>query len=335
MIGKAFTALCLVGAALIAAAAPAAAQSAKLVFAIPGVPPIYSAVIAYVAEKEGFFKKYGADVELRNFDSGTAGARAVVAGDADFAISPSPLIISQIANADVSLVAIYGFPNPDWAIGSTDEKKASCHEMAGQQVGVDTPGGARSIALKDMLVGCGMKIEDVQQVPLGSQTAAAMVAGQITFGVLHLDDVPEIESHGKQVAIVTTLSKTVPTSHYLLGVARKDRLAEKREAFVKMLAGLIEAGRFMSDPKNADQVAQIATVTGRSQEIAKGALKRYLDIGFWAVTDDGLEQKKLDAVTQDLVKIGNIKPGKTPPSYERLVDRSVWRDANALVGHSP
>lgn len=331
MIGKTFTALCIAGAALIAAAAPASAQSAKLVFAIPGVPPIFSAVIAYVAEKEGFFKKYGADVELRNFDSGTAGARAVVAGDADFAISPSPLIISQIANADVSLVAIYGFPNPDWAIGSTDEKKSTCRDLAGQQVGVDTPGGARSIALKDMLVGCGMKIEDVEQVPLGSQTAAAMVAGQITFGVLHLDDVPEIESHGKKVTIVTTLSKTVPTSHYLLGVARKDRLAAQRDAFVKMLAGLIEAGRFMSDPKNADAVAAIATVTGRSQEIAKGALKRYLEIGFWAVADDGLEQKKLDAVTADLVKIGNIKPGKTPPSYARLVDRSVWRDANALV----
>jgi NitT/TauT family transport system substrate-binding protein len=331
MIGKAITALCILGASLTAAAEPAAAQTAKLVFAIPGVPPIFSAVIAYVADKQGFFKKYGADVELRNFDSGTAGARAVVAGDADFAISPSPLIISQIANADVSLVAIYGFPNPDWAVGSTDAKKATCRDMAGQQIGVDTPGGARSIALKDMLVGCGMKIEEVQQVPLGSQTAAAMVAGQITFGVLHLDDVPEIESHGKPVTIVTTLSKTVPTSHYLLGVARKDRLVEKRDAFVKMLAGLIDAARFMSDPKNADQVAAIATVTGRSPEIAKGALQRYLAIGFWAIADDGLEQKKLDAVTEDLVKIGNIKPGKTPPSYARLVDRSVWRDADALV----
>jgi len=29
--------------------------------------------------------------------------------------------------------------------------------------------------------------------------------------------------------------------------------------------------------------------------------------------------------------VGNIKPDKTPASYERLVDPTVWRDAYALV----
>jgi NitT/TauT family transport system substrate-binding protein len=318
-------------AALVAAQAGHAADAPKIVFAIPGVPPIYSTVIAYVADKEGLFKKYGADVELRQFDNGTAGARAVVAGDADLAMSPTPLIISQIANADIDLVAIYGLPNPDWAIGSTDAKKASCKDLAGQPVGVDTPGGARSLALKSMLAACGMKSEQVQEVALGSQTAGAMAAGQITFGVLHLDDAPEIESHGKSVTIVTTLAKSVPESHYILAVARRDRLKEKRDGFVGMLAGLIAAGRFMSDPKNADAVAEIGTVTGHTKEISKGALARFLAIGFWAVDNDGLDRAKLDAVTKQQVEIGNVKPGKTAPDYDRLVDRSVWRDADALV----
>jgi NitT/TauT family transport system substrate-binding protein len=331
MMRRALIILCALAALPLFARGASAAEGHKLVVAIPGVPPIFSSVVAYVAQKEGFFKKYGADVELRGFDSGTAGARAAVAGDVDFAISPTPLIISQVANAGVDLVAIYGFPNPDWALGTTDGAKAKCGDLKGQQVGVDTPGGARSIALKQMLVGCHMTLADVQQVPLGSQTAAAMIAGQIKYGVLHLDDVPEIESHGKTVTIVTNLSKTNPDSHYLLGVARRDKLKENRRAYVGLVAGLIEAGRFMSDPKNADAVAQIATVTGRSPAIAKGALKRYLDIGFWAVNDDGMPKNKIEAVTKAMEKIGNIKPGKTPPSYDRLVDASVWRDANALL----
>ncbi len=80
------------GAALIAAfmAAPAQAQGKKIVVAIPGIPPIYSATIAFVAEKQGFFKKHGADVEVKPFDNGTAAARAVVAGDIDMAWSPTP-----------------------------------------------------------------------------------------------------------------------------------------------------------------------------------------------------------------------------------------------------
>jgi ABC-type nitrate/sulfonate/bicarbonate transport system substrate-binding protein len=176
-----------------------------------------------------------------------------------------------------------------------------------------------------------MKLDDVQQVSLGSQAGAAMVAGQLTYGVLHLDDAPEIESHGKNLAIVTTLAQSVPTSHYLLGVARQDRLQQKRDGYVHLIAGLIEAARFMADPKNADTVAEIGTVTGHTKEISKEGLKRFLAIGFWAIKDDGMARAKIDAVIADQVKNGNIKAGRTPPSYDRLVDGSVWRDANALV----
>ena len=107
-------------AASLASVAPVAAQNKKIVVAIPGIPPIYSVTIAYVAEKQGFFKKYGANVEIRPFDNGTAAARAVVAGDIDMAWSPTPPVINQVSNADVPLVAIYGMPNPDWVIGTTE-----------------------------------------------------------------------------------------------------------------------------------------------------------------------------------------------------------------------
>src|ERR1035437_2267341 len=76
-----------------------AADGKKLVVAAPGIPPIYASVILYVAEKEGFFKKYGANVEIRPFDTGTAAARAVLAGAIDMALSPTTLMINQISNA--------------------------------------------------------------------------------------------------------------------------------------------------------------------------------------------------------------------------------------------
>ncbi|MGC1847347.1 MAG: ABC transporter substrate-binding protein, partial [Pseudolabrys sp.] len=122
---------------------PVAAQSKKIVVAIPGVPPIYSVTIAFVAEKHGFFKKHGVDVEIRPFDNGTAAARAVVAGDIDMAWSPTPPVINQVSNADVPLVAVYGMPNPDWVIGTTETGK-TCKDIVGQDVGVDSINGARS-----------------------------------------------------------------------------------------------------------------------------------------------------------------------------------------------
>jgi ABC-type nitrate/sulfonate/bicarbonate transport system substrate-binding protein len=330
----------IVAAALLTAAAamplvpPAvAADAPKVSIALPGVPPIYLTVFAYVADKQGFFKKYNANVELRQFDSGAAGSRAVISGDVDLALVPTALTIGQIANANADVVSIYGLPNPDWAIGTTDANKASCADIKGQPVGVDTPGGARSLALKDMLVGgCHLTINDVQQVPLGSNTAPAMIAGQISYGVLHLNDVPVIESQGKKVTLVMTLAKAVPISHYDVLEVRRDRLAEKRDAIVRTLAALVDAARYMADPKNADTVAQIGTVTGETPQISKEALKLFNGIGFWEIKDDGLDQKKMEAVAEDQVKVGNVKDPKKLPSYERLVDRSVWKDANAMIG---
>jgi NitT/TauT family transport system substrate-binding protein len=327
--------LSLIAGALLAAAIlganPAAAEGKKLILAIPGIPPIYSVTIVYVAQKEGFFKKHGADVEIKPFDNGTAAARAVVSGDMDMAWSPTPPVINQISNADVPLVAIYGMPNPDWVIGTTDEGK-TCKDLVGQDVGVDSIGGARSVALRSMLTGCpGVKLEDVKQVALGSGAGPAMIAGRLHYAVLHLDDLAEIKTQGKPLHILLAMKNTNPTSHYLMLVARKDNIAKNRDAFVRALAGMIEAARFMQDPKNADAVADAASVTGHTKAVNLVALKEFLAIDFWASKDDGLPRNKLEATAKLMKKIGAIKADKEPVTFENLVDASVWKDANAMV----
>lgn len=319
--------------ALVPIAPPAAAADApKMVLAPPGVPPIFISVVVFVAQEQGFFKKYGADVELRQFDNGTAAARAVVAGDLDASLSATPLLVTQIANANVDLVGIYGFPKPDFQLATTNTGKAGCDDVKGQQVGVDTPGGARSIALSQILTGgCKLAMSDVQQVALGSNTSQAMIAGQIQYGILHLDDVPEIEEHGKKVVVVKTLLAANPDAQNIMIVARRDDIAKKRDGFVRMVAGLIAATKFMADPANAERVATIAEVTGRSHQLAKDAVKAYLEYGLWPTTDDGMDQKRLDAFIAQQVKAGAVKDPAAAPNYERLVDPSIWRDANALV----
>ncbi len=334
MIRKLMAAMAALGllAVLIAGATPAAAQGKRLVIALPGIPPIYSVTIGYVAEKEGFFKKYGANVELRPFDNGTAAARAVVSGDLDMAWSPTPPVINQVSNADVPLVGIYGMPNPDWVIGTTETGK-TCKDLAGQDVGVDSINGARSVALRSMLTaGCpDVKFDDVKQVALGSQAGPALIAGRLQYAVLHLDDLSEIQAQGKKLNILLAMKNTNPTSHYLILVARKDNLQANRDAFVRTVAGLIEAARFMQDPKNADAVAEAATVTGHNAAVSKAALKEFLAIDFWATKDDGMPRNKIEAVAKLMKKIGAIKADKEPVAYDNFVDASVWKDANAMV----
>jgi NitT/TauT family transport system substrate-binding protein len=323
--------LAVLAAAFVTASGPASAQGSKITLAVPGVPPIFATVVAYVAEKQGFFKKHGVDVTIRPFDNGTAAARAVVSGDVEMAMSPTPPVINQISNAGVPLVAIYGFANPDWVLATTESGK-TCKDIVGQPVGVDSIGGARSVALRSMLVGCpGVKIDQTKQVALGSNSGAAMIAGRLNHAVLHLDDLAAIETQGKKVNILLAMKDTNPTSHYLIYVVRQDKLKANRDAFARAVAGLVEAGRFMQNPANADAVADAATITGHDKAVSKAALKQFLAVEFWATKDDGMPRGKLEAVAKLMKRIGAIKGDKEPVSYEKLVDPSVWKDANAMV----
>ncbi|HXP73086.1 MAG TPA: ABC transporter substrate-binding protein [Stellaceae bacterium] len=313
-------------------ASPALADGPKVVFGVPGIPPIFASVLPHVAAEQGLFKKYGADVEVRDFETGVAAARAVAAGQIDFAIAPTPVLVSMVSNAKVNLVGIYGLPNPDWLIGSTDAQKSKCTDLKDQPVGVDAIGGARSEALKEMLSSCQLAPDDVKQVALGSNTAPAMVAGQLTFGVLHLDDVPAIEGQLKsKVTVITTLKQVSPVSHYLTLVARADKLQEKRDAYVRTLAALIDAGRFMRDPRNLDAAAKIAAVIGHSEAENKLSIVGYNELEQWPNGTDGLQRDKIEAVIATQVKLGGIKSGNAPVTYEQFTDESLWKDAAKLA----
>jgi NitT/TauT family transport system substrate-binding protein len=310
----------------------ASAATDRLTFAVPGVPPVFSGLVAFVAKEQGFFKKHGVEVDVRPFDSGAAAAQAVVAGNIDLSLSPTPVVVRMVSNADVNLVGIYGMEHPDWLLGSADPKLSKCEDLKGQGVGVDAVGGARAVALAQLIRPCGLKVEDLKLVSLSSNVGAAIIGGQVKFGVLHLDDVPVLEEQMRRpITVVTSFKDVSPLTHYNLIVSTADRLRQKREAYVRVLAGWIEATRYMLDPKNAERVAQIATVTGRSSKLAKGALPQFYRLEFWPARHDGMTKENLEKVIAVEKEIGGIKPGKTPVSYDRLVDRTLWRDASALV----
>lgn len=318
-------------AALVLTLLPAPGAAQQLTLGVPGIPPVFAGTIAYVAEKEGMFKKHGVDVTVRAFETGATASRAVASGEVAVALSPSPLIISQVANTDVPLVGIWGMEHPDWLIGSTDPG-ATCQGLKGAPVGVDSVGGARSIALRTMLVACKMKIEEVQQVTLSSNVGAAMVAGQLKFGVLHIDDIPVIEAESKKkLKVVVWQKDSRPVDHYLFLVANRGQLAKNRDAYVRIVAALIDAERFIRNPANVSKVAQHASPTGRSGAIAAQAVRDYVAMEFWPKDHDGLSRKNIETVGKIMVKVGNIKGGKEPAPYERIADTSIYKDAMKLV----
>ena len=327
-------AIALIGAlSIFAARDQVAAQDKKFVIAAPGIPPVFASAILYVADKEGFFKKYGANVEIRPFETGATASRAVISGDIEMSLSPTALLINQVSNTNAPVVAVYGLANSDFVLASTDPARTTCKDIAGQAVGVDAIGGARSIALRTMLNGgCnGMKLEEVQQTPLSSNVAPALIAGQLKFGVVHLDDVATVEQQGKKTYTMVTEHKANPNGHYLVFIVRQDKLNANRDLYVRVMGGLIEAARFIRDPKNADRVGEDSMPTGHSKEISKATIKPLIDIDYWTADSNSLDQKRMENMIGVAQRTGGIQPGKTPATYDRLVENTVFRDALVLV----
>jgi len=325
----------LTAALALAAFALGSAQSARaqdvLRLGLPAIPPVFIAVQAFVAQQEKLFEKYGVKVELRQFDTGANAARATIAGDVDFAISPTPLVVNMISNANADLVGIYGYEHPDWLLASMDPTK-KCEDIKGQPVGVDADGAARSIALSQLLRACGLTAKDTQQIALSSSIGPAMASGQLNWGVLHIDDVPVLEREsGKKVHIVLDINKVAPDNHYMTLVTKQDSVAKKRDALVRALAALMEATTFINDPRNADAVAKAAEPTGRSPEDAKASTRMYIAIDFWPKTGAGLPQKNIEDAIVIQKKVGGIRPDKTAVTYERFVNLAIYDDALKLM----
>ncbi|MCZ6454630.1 MAG: ABC transporter substrate-binding protein [Alphaproteobacteria bacterium] len=318
----------------------ALAQEQKLTIALPGVPPIFGAVFAYVAQDAGFYKKYGLDVELRPMNSGVGAARAVVSGNIDVSMSPTPPVAVMVSNAGVPLVVISGMEINDWMLGSMDPALNTCESVKGQAVGVDSPRGARWIQLANMLRPCKLiPDKDVPTVNLSTNVGAAMVSGQINFGVLHSDDIPVIEREsGKKLTIVARVNETSPGSHYAVMVSNKKVIAERRDALVRMAAAHIEAMNMLYDESKWPEIAKMAAPTGRSVEDSIEALKIFTSLDYWPRNDAGLDKKRIEKAIAIQTGVGKrtkgkagINPEKTPVTHAQLTDLSIVKDALALI----
>ncbi|MDA0239726.1 MAG: ABC transporter substrate-binding protein [Proteobacteria bacterium] len=332
-----------IGVGMLAAAlsaGPAAAQGKKLTIALPGVPPIFGAVYAYVARDAGLYKKYGLDVTLKAMNSGVGAARAVVSGAVDVSMSPTPPVAVMVSNAGVPLIAVSGMEINDWMLGSMDPKLTTCSQVKGVAVGVDSPRGARWVQLANMIRPCKLiPDKDVPTVNLSTNVGAAMVSGKLKLGVLHSDDIPVIEREsGKKLTIVARVEETSPGSHYVLITTNKKVLAEKRDSLVRMAAAHIEAMNMLYDESKWNDIAKMAKPTGRSVEDSVKALGIFTAMNYWPRDTAGLSAKRIGKAIAIQTGVGKrtkgksgINPKKTPVTPAQLTDHSVWNDAMAMV----
>ena len=151
--------------------------------------------------------------------------------------------------------------------------------------------------------------------------------------MLHIDDVPIIERESKKkVTAVVDINDVFKINHYMAIATTQKRVAENRDALVRVLAALIEAERFIRDPKNVDaRGARPRRPPRRSIDEAKWAIQEYVKMDFWPKDTAGLSPQNIEVIIEAQKRVGGIRPDATPVAYARFANTSLFDEAKKMV----
>lgn len=198
----------LIGAAIAAGAWAQAPEKKKITIAVGGKSLFYYLPLS-VAERKGYFKDEGLDVEIPDFPGGAKALQALVGGSADFVSGAYEHTINMAAKKQPIKAVVLQLKYSAIELVMSRDRAARYHggrDLKGLKIGVTAPGSSTNMMVNNLLAKDGLKPTDVSIVGVGAGAGAvaALEKGEID-ALSNLDPVvTQLESTGKFVAVVDT-----------------------------------------------------------------------------------------------------------------------------------
>ena len=195
----------------------------------------------WAAKAAGLFKKYGLDIDLVAFPSGTEGMAAMIAGEIEFlAIAGSTTASAAIGGADVVSLAITTERLVVSLITLPSIQKGE--ELKGKAVGISRFGTSIDTAARMAIHHFGLEpIRDVSIVQAGTITSnlAAMRGGRIQAAILSYPTIIQARREGYR-ELLDIASLGVPYASSGITV-RRSFMAQRRDVVTNYVKSILEA----------------------------------------------------------------------------------------------
>jgi NitT/TauT family transport system substrate-binding protein len=191
--------------ALAGGALAQAPEKKKITIAVGGKTLFYYLPLT-VAERKGYFKDEGLEVEIPDFAGGARALQALVGGSADMVSGAYEHTINMAAKKQPIKAVVLQAKYSSIALVMSKEKAAKYkggRDLKGMKIGVTAPGSSTNMFVNNLLAKDGLKPTDVSIVGVGTGAGAvaAMEKGEID-AISNLDPVlTQLESTGKFVAV--------------------------------------------------------------------------------------------------------------------------------------
>jgi NitT/TauT family transport system substrate-binding protein len=201
---KIFAALA-VGLGIAAGAHAQAPEKKKITIAVGGKSLFYYLPLT-VAERNGYFKEEGLEVEIPDFPGGARALQALVGGSADMVSGAYEHTINMLAKKQPIKAVVLQAKYSSIVLLLPKDKAAKYRggrDLKGLKIGVTAPGSSTNMFVNNLLAKDGLKPSDVSIVGVGAGAGAvaALEKGEID-AISNLDPViTQLESTGKFVAV--------------------------------------------------------------------------------------------------------------------------------------
>jgi NitT/TauT family transport system substrate-binding protein len=280
--------LAALAAALCALAGTAAAQALekpRITIAVGGKNLFYYLPLT-IAERRGFFKEEGLNVEVVDFPGGAKALQAMVGGSADVVSGAYEHTISmQAKGVNIVSIALQGRYN-GIVLGVRKDRMASfkgLQDLKGMKVGVTAPGSSTNHFVSNLLVKNGLKPDDVSIIGVGATAGAvaAMKKGSID-AISNLDPVINLlETEGDIVTVVD--SRTLKGMREVYGEAYHagciyapiDWVKKHPNTAQAIVNAMVRASLWIARASVDDIAASVpAEYYGDKQDLYKSALRK-------------------------------------------------------------
>jgi putative hydroxymethylpyrimidine transport system substrate-binding protein len=285
----------------------------------------------YEALDRGYFEEAGLDVEPQIPSDPSAPIKQVAAGRADLAVSYEPeVLLAREQGLDVVAVGALA-PDPLTSVISLGKDGVrNGRGLDGRRVA--TAGIPYQAAyLRAILEEAGLNEDDVEQVDVGLNLLAPLIAGKVdaTLGMFWNVEGVELEQRSEDPTILPVDELGIPTYDELVLVASGERVEEDPEAIRLFLAALERGTRdAVDDPAAATETllqanedldpkltrAQVAETLPVLQPQRGGQPYGFMDPDEWRKFAGFLvDEDQLDAlpVTGDVLT-NDLLPGRIP-----------------------
>ncbi|HEX4986095.1 MAG TPA: ABC transporter substrate-binding protein [Burkholderiales bacterium] len=234
-------ALCALAAfGLPAAAAP---EKPKVTIAVGGKASLYYLPLT-IAERKGYFRDEGLQVDIVDFAGGAKALQAMMGGSADVVSGGFDHVVVMRARGQPLKAFVLQVATPAISLGVAKDKAAryrSPKDLAGMKIGVSAPGSSTHAFVNHLLASVGLAPDSVSIVGIGTgpSAVAAVQAGHVD-ALANIEPVMTMLERSGAIRVVAE-AVSVRGAQALYGSPLPSGSLYTREEFIRSNPGTVQA----------------------------------------------------------------------------------------------